>query len=95
MSQAYNVVDADGHVLEPINLWEHYIDPKFLDRRHTPRAASALTVVAFVFAFLGLSPGLRRASFRSRAELARLLAPLIAPMLKRRNWMMWSWDGYS
>src|SRR6266567_3330208 len=33
MSQAYNVVDADGHVLEPINLWDHYIDPKFRDRR--------------------------------------------------------------
>ncbi len=33
MSQAYNVVDADGHVLEPINLWEHYIDPTFRDRR--------------------------------------------------------------
>src|SRR5712692_6070940 len=33
MTQAYNVVDADGHVLEPINLWDHYIDPKFRDRR--------------------------------------------------------------
>ena len=33
MTVAYNVVDADGHVLEPIDLWDHYIDPKFWDRR--------------------------------------------------------------
>jgi uncharacterized protein len=25
----YNVIDADGHVLEPPDLWENYIDPKF------------------------------------------------------------------
>jgi predicted TIM-barrel fold metal-dependent hydrolase len=25
-------VDADGHVLEPTDLWERYIDPKFRDR---------------------------------------------------------------
>jgi uncharacterized protein len=25
-------VDADGHILEPPDLWEHYIDPKFRDR---------------------------------------------------------------
>jgi hypothetical protein len=24
-------VDADGHILEPSNLWEDYIDPKFRD----------------------------------------------------------------
>jgi len=27
----YNVIDADGHVLEPPNLWEEYMDPKFRD----------------------------------------------------------------
>jgi len=32
MSRAYNVVDADGHILEPLDLWDHYIDPKFRDR---------------------------------------------------------------
>jgi len=32
MSRAYNVVDADGHVLEPLDLWDRYIDPKFRDR---------------------------------------------------------------
>ena len=25
-------VDADGHILEPPDLWESYIDPKFRDR---------------------------------------------------------------
>jgi hypothetical protein len=25
-------VDADGHILEPLDLWEEYIDPKFRDR---------------------------------------------------------------
>ena len=25
----YNVIDADGHILEPPDIWEQYIDPKF------------------------------------------------------------------
>src|SRR3979411_278421 len=33
MSRAYNVVDADGHILEPLDLWDKYIDPMFHDRR--------------------------------------------------------------
>src|SRR4030081_1762393 len=33
MARAYNVIDADGHVLEPVNLWDDYIDPAFRDRR--------------------------------------------------------------
>jgi uncharacterized protein len=32
MSRAYNVIDADGHILEPLDLWDKYMDPKFLDR---------------------------------------------------------------
>jgi predicted TIM-barrel fold metal-dependent hydrolase len=31
MTQAYNLVDADAHVLEPGDLWFKYIDPKFRD----------------------------------------------------------------
>ncbi len=27
-----NIVDADGHILEPPDLWERYIDPEFRDR---------------------------------------------------------------
>ena len=26
------VVDADGHVLEPPDLWQRYLEPKFRDR---------------------------------------------------------------
>jgi hypothetical protein len=29
MGRTYNVIDADGHILEPLDLWTHYIDPKF------------------------------------------------------------------
>ena len=32
MSRVYNVIDADGHILEPLDLWEKYMDPKFRDR---------------------------------------------------------------
>jgi predicted TIM-barrel fold metal-dependent hydrolase len=32
MSQSYDVVDADSHVLEPPDLWEFNIDPIFRDR---------------------------------------------------------------
>src|SRR5499427_1833026 len=32
MGRAYNVIDADGHILEPLDLWEKYIDPAFRDR---------------------------------------------------------------
>ncbi len=33
MAVAYNVIDADGHALEPFSLWEEYMDPAFRDRR--------------------------------------------------------------
>ena len=32
MARAYNVIDADGHILEPLNLWSDYIDPKYRDK---------------------------------------------------------------
>jgi predicted TIM-barrel fold metal-dependent hydrolase len=32
MAIAYNVVDADGHVLEPLDLWDRYMEPAFRDR---------------------------------------------------------------
>ena len=31
MGRAYNIIDSDGHVLEPLDLWEKYIDPGFRD----------------------------------------------------------------
>ncbi len=33
MTRAYNVVDADGHILEPLDLWDRYIDPAYRERR--------------------------------------------------------------
>ena len=32
MTRAYNVIDADGHILEPLNLWSDYIEPKYRDK---------------------------------------------------------------
>ena len=32
MARAYNVIDADGHVLEPMDMWQNYIDPAFKAR---------------------------------------------------------------
>ena len=32
MTRAYNVVDADGHILEPIDLWDRYMDPAYRER---------------------------------------------------------------
>ena len=32
MARTYNVIDADGHILEPLDLWDKYMDPKFRDR---------------------------------------------------------------
>ena len=32
MGRAYNVIDADGHVLEPVDIWDKYIDPSYRER---------------------------------------------------------------
>ncbi|PYN52500.1 MAG: hypothetical protein DMD94_22070, partial [Candidatus Rokuibacteriota bacterium] len=32
MARAYNVIDADGHILEPVDIWEKYIDPAYRER---------------------------------------------------------------
>ena len=42
MHQGYRVVDADGHVLEPVDLWERHIDPEF--RHQAPRGFGVLSV---------------------------------------------------
>src|SRR5437870_12932231 len=33
MTRAYNVVDADGHILEPLDLWDRYMDPVLREPR--------------------------------------------------------------
>jgi predicted TIM-barrel fold metal-dependent hydrolase len=32
MARTYDVIDADGHVLEPLDLWDKYIDPAYRER---------------------------------------------------------------
>ncbi len=32
MGLTYNVIDADGHVLEPFSSWKEYLEPAFRDR---------------------------------------------------------------
>ena len=32
MSRSYNVIDADGHILEPFTLWGDYLDPRYRER---------------------------------------------------------------
>ena len=32
MSRMYNIIDSDGHVLEPPDFWADYIDPAYRDR---------------------------------------------------------------
>jgi predicted TIM-barrel fold metal-dependent hydrolase len=32
MTREYNVIDSDGHILEPLNLWQDYMDPAYRDR---------------------------------------------------------------
>ena len=45
MGRDYKVIDADGHILEPVDLWDNYMDPKYRVRRRaclwTPTAKSA------------------------------------------------------
>jgi hypothetical protein len=33
MTRTDEAVDADGHILEPLTLWDDYIDPAFRERR--------------------------------------------------------------
>src|SRR5260370_37009152 len=32
MGRRYNVIAADGHVLEPVDIWDKYIDPAYRER---------------------------------------------------------------
>jgi hypothetical protein len=32
MARSYRVIDADGHVLEPVDLWDRYMDPAYHNR---------------------------------------------------------------
>ena len=28
MGRDYKIIDADGHILEPVDLWDNYMDPQ-------------------------------------------------------------------
>jgi hypothetical protein len=32
LGRAYDIIDADGHVLEPLDLWTEYMDPAYRGR---------------------------------------------------------------
>ena len=32
MGREYNIIDADGHILEPVDIWDNYMEPKYRDR---------------------------------------------------------------
>src|SRR2546425_2536086 len=32
MARTYKIIDADGHILEPVDIWEKYMDPAFRER---------------------------------------------------------------
>ena len=32
MGRTYDIIDADGHILEPLDLWTNYMDPAYRDR---------------------------------------------------------------
>ncbi len=42
MYKDYRVIDSDGHVMEPPDLWERYIDPEF--RSQAPKGAGIMTI---------------------------------------------------
>src|ERR1700755_892156 len=33
VTHSYQAIDADGHILEPLDLWDKYIAPAYHDRR--------------------------------------------------------------
>src|SRR5688500_11780024 len=32
MSRTYKIIDADGHILEPLDIWDRYMDPAYRER---------------------------------------------------------------
>jgi hypothetical protein len=58
MSRTYNVIDADGHVLEPPNFWADYIDPACRDR--VPQLSKKFSGQRIIPILTDFSPVLRR-----------------------------------
>ena len=47
-NQGFKVMDGDMHVLEPVDLWERYIDQEFKDRAPRGLLRSPLDVAVAV-----------------------------------------------
>ena len=47
--RAYSAIDADGHILEPLDLWDKYIDPGFRDSRPRFRRGGDGRFARFMF----------------------------------------------
>ena len=33
MYKGYKVIDGDGHMYEPVDLWDRYVEPEYYDKR--------------------------------------------------------------
>jgi len=66
----FKVFDSDMHVLEPVDLWERYIDPAFKDRapRGTARKATDVGVTVDGQDAFTLSAQIARVSFQGGLE---------------------------
>ncbi|MGH7874276.1 MAG: hypothetical protein ACREQO_18955 [Candidatus Binatia bacterium] len=36
MKNGFKIIDSDMHIMEPIDLWDNYMDPRFKDRGPRP-----------------------------------------------------------
>ncbi len=36
MKQNFKIIDSDMHIMEPLDLWENYLDPRFKERGPRP-----------------------------------------------------------
>jgi len=74
MREGFRIIDSDIHVLEPVDLWDEYLDPRYRDRAPRP-ARNALAVWELgdktVPAFLDRPERQRAFGFRSRRAAQR------------------------
>ena len=76
MSRSYNVIDADGHVLEPFTLWNDYMDPQYRER--APKLDLKRTLSRAVTEWLA---SLKAQGSRSLSIYTRRMNQAILPVL--------------
>jgi predicted TIM-barrel fold metal-dependent hydrolase len=47
MKNGFDVIDADGHMIEPVDIWDRYVEPAFYDRRPIVTGAVGRTFHAY------------------------------------------------